>query len=78
MAHTLGASIVRAFTAYQTEGLPPLTVWTNSRWDMLESGVHGIVWGGVDARGATASPGVYFVRLTSGAQGRVVKLVLLR
>ena len=52
-------------------------VWRTS-WGMLEPGVHSVRWGGIDEQGLPASPGVYFVRLVSGAQRRNVKLVMLR
>jgi beta-lactamase superfamily II metal-dependent hydrolase len=52
-------------------------VW-RTRWNVLEPGMHSLLWGGSDEHGIPASPGVYFVRLTSGAHSRAVKLVLLR
>ena len=44
----------------------------------LAAGDHQLSWAGVDDRGAEVGTGMYFVRLTSGAQSRTVKLVLLR
>ena len=41
-------------------------------------GTHAVTWNGRDASGETASSGVYFVRLLSGAQSRTQKIVLLK
>ena len=44
----------------------------------LAAGDHQFPWSGRDDRGAEVGTGMYFVRITSGAQSRTVKLVLLR
>jgi hypothetical protein len=45
-----------------------------NRW--VQPGTYGASWDGLTDRGARASTGVYFVRLTSGKQGITRKLVL--
>jgi beta-lactamase superfamily II metal-dependent hydrolase len=44
----------------------------------LAAGGHQVSWSGLDHRNAAVGTGIYFVRLTAGAQTRTVKLVMLR
>jgi len=41
-------------------------------------GEYRMAWDGLDARGSEAPPGLYFCRLTSGSQSRVIKLVKVK
>ena len=42
------------------------------------AGAHTAAWDGADANGARASSGVYFARITQGADTRTYKLVLIK
>ncbi len=42
------------------------------------AGRHSVTWDGLDARGAGAAPGVYFVRCASAAEHQVRRVVLVR
>jgi hypothetical protein len=44
----------------------------------LTAGAHAVAWTGRDERGGVVAPGVYFLRLESGGQVRVRKILLLR
>jgi hypothetical protein len=46
--------------------------------DRFGVGAHTAMWDGLDARGNTATPGVYFVRLVSGERTTSYKFVLRR
>lgn len=43
-----------------------------------DAGTHSIEWGGTDARGRDASPGIYFVRLSALGESVVRKVQLVR
>ena len=44
----------------------------------LPPGDHRLLWDGRDSRGATASSGVYFLRLRAGAELHRIKLILAK
>jgi hypothetical protein len=43
-----------------------------------DAGRHSVTWTGTDARGTPVAAGVYFARVTAGAESRVLKIVRLR
>jgi beta-lactamase superfamily II metal-dependent hydrolase len=53
------------------------TLWVDEQsWTV--AGEHQLMWPGVDQHGSRVGSGIYFARLTVGAERRVIKLVLLQ